>query len=86
MSQGLFADDDRDKNDNENDDENEGMPAGPVRAVDRKTKQQRRKEKEQLQEASGKWALQASRKQKGPFSLKWHHTAVTNKSCNLWLT
>ena len=52
MSQGLFAEDDNEADEAESDDECEGTPAGPVRAVDRKTKQQRRKEKEKEEEAS----------------------------------
>ena len=54
MGQGLFVEDDKDDDDAESGDEHEGIPAGPVRAVDRKTKQQRRKEKEQQEEVSGK--------------------------------
>ena len=50
MSQGLFVEDDKDEDEDESG--NEGMPAGPVRAVDRKTKQQRRKEKEQQEEVN----------------------------------
>lgn len=54
MSQGLFVEDDKEVDEAEIDDEYEGAPAGPVRAVDRKTKQQRRKEKEKEEEASVK--------------------------------
>ena len=51
MSQGLFAEDDKDLDEAEkSDDEYEGVPAAAVRAVDRKTKQQRRKEKENEEE------------------------------------
>ena len=50
MSQGLFAEED--KEDNEAESDHEGMLAGPVRAVDRKTKQQRRKEREQQEEVN----------------------------------
>ena len=54
MSQGLFVEDDKEVDEAESDDEYEGAPAGPVRAVDRKTKQQRRKEKEKEEEVSAK--------------------------------
>ncbi|KAL9952352.1 hypothetical protein ACROYT_G039596 [Oculina patagonica] len=50
MSQGLFAEDEKESDEAESDDECEGTAAGPVRAVDRKTKQQRRKEKEKEEE------------------------------------
>ncbi|XP_020618292.1 glioma tumor suppressor candidate region gene 2 protein-like [Orbicella faveolata] len=50
MSQGLFAEDDKDVDEAESDGEYEGAPAAAVRAVDRKTKQQRRKEKEKEEE------------------------------------
>ena len=53
MSQGLFAEDDKEVDEAESsDDECEGAPAAAVRAVDRKTKQQRRKEKEKEEEVS----------------------------------
>jgi len=61
MGQGLFVEDDKDDDDAESDDEHEGIPAGPVRAVDRKTKQQRRKEKEQQEEQK---RLEAEKKEK----------------------
>ena len=50
MSQGLFNEDGKEEDEAESDDEHEGVPSGPVRAVDRKTKQQRRKDKEQEEE------------------------------------
>ncbi|KAJ7384740.1 Glioma tumor suppressor candidate region protein 2 [Desmophyllum pertusum] len=50
MSQGLFVEDDKEVDEAESSDECEGMTVGPVRAVDRKTKQQRRKEKEKEEE------------------------------------
>ena len=53
MSQGLFAEDDKDMDETEKGDgEYEGAPAAAVRAVDRKTKQQRRKEKENQEEVT----------------------------------
>lgn len=53
MSQGLFAEDDKDMDEAEkSDDDYEGAPAAAVRAVDRKTKQQRRKEKENQEEVT----------------------------------
>ena len=53
MSQGLFAEDDKDLDEAEKSDgEYEGIPAAAVRAVDRKTKQQRRKEKEKEEEVT----------------------------------
>lgn len=54
MSQGLFVEDDKEVDEAESSDECEGMTVGPVRAVDRKTKQQRRKEKEKEEEVSMK--------------------------------
>lgn len=52
MSQGLFAEDDKEADEAKSENECEGTPAGPVRAVNRKTKKQRRKEKEKEQEVS----------------------------------
>ena len=53
MSQGLFAEDDKDLDEAEQSDgEYEGISAAAVRAVDRKTKQQRRKEKEKEEEVT----------------------------------
>lgn len=60
MSQGLFAEDEKEADEAESDDECEGTTAGPVRAVDRKTKQQRRKEKEKEEEASVKSSIGTS--------------------------
>ncbi|XP_073247648.1 ribosome biogenesis protein NOP53-like [Porites lutea] len=50
MSQGLFNEEEKEEDELNSDDEQEGLSAAPVRAVDRKTKQQRRKEKEIQQE------------------------------------
>lgn len=62
MSQGLFAEDDKDMDEAEKSNgEYEGAPAAAVRAVDRKTKQQRRKEKENQEEQR---RLEAEKKDK----------------------
>ena len=52
MSQGLFNEEEKEEDELHSDDEQEGLSTAPVRAVDRKTKQQRRKEKELQQEVS----------------------------------
>ena len=55
MSQGLFFEDEKEVDEAENSDgEYEGVPAAAVRAVDRKTKQQRRKEKEKVENKNQK--------------------------------
>ena len=51
MSQGLFAEDSKDEDERESD-TNEGACVVPVRAVDAKTKRQRRKQKEHWERAS----------------------------------
>lgn len=50
MSQGLFAENDAEDDENEND--HESALAAPVRAFNRKTKQQRTKEKQRQEEVS----------------------------------
>ena len=52
MSQGLFNEEEKEEDELNSDDEQEGLSTAPVRAVNRKTKQQRRKEKELQQEVS----------------------------------
>ena len=54
MSQGLFLDHDKEEDEAESDGDNEGVSVRPVRAEDRKTKQQKRKEAERLEEVSPK--------------------------------